>query len=142
MVIRGLRLALLAAVASLASCGDPDARLVGKVASPDGEQVIALYYVVPGSIQREYLALNVAPPAASYAPRDSVASFRKATELRAYWTADGRPVVVVRSMDGSIFDDVPELLACVGAEITCDGPQPRGRSIAVRQFESGGQPPI
>ena len=141
MPVRAKSIAMIPVVAALMSCGDPDARLIGKVESPDGKRELSLYYVVPGSILDEYLVLNVAPRGEPYAPDDSVATFAKANDLRAYWAADGRPVIVVKAMDGGIRERVPELSVCVGNEVKCVKPNPGGQHLAVRAFETGGSPP-
>lgn len=127
MLMRILLLALLPSLAILSGCSDPVTKLIGSAASPDGKHEFTLYEVMRGAMASNYLALNVATPDAPYSPDDSVASFHKASDLRAYWTADGRPVLVVRSMDGGIFDDIPEMMVCVGSGTGCSGLRAQGR---------------
>jgi len=131
MQMRALTLGFTPVIAALVGCSEPDANLVVKAVSPDGKRVIAAYHVVPGSILDEHLVLTVAPASAAYRPDDSVASFAKVTELRAYWTADGRPVIIAKTMDGAIFDGTPELIACVGSGANCAQLKPRGREVMI-----------
>jgi hypothetical protein len=109
--MRILTLALLPPIALLSGCDDPPTKLISSAASPDGKREFTLHEVMRGPMASSYLALNLAAPDAPYSPQDSVASFHRATDLRAYWTADGRPGLVVRSMDGGIFEyDIPEMI--------------------------------
>ena len=134
MLMRFLMLALLPSMAILPGCSDPETKLIGSAASPDGKQEFTLYVVMRGAMASEYLALNVAAPNAPYSPDKSVASFHKATDLRAFWTADGRPVLIVRSMNGGIFDDISEMMVCVGPGTGCSGVRAQGRQIAVKNY--------
>ena len=75
----------------------------GTAVSPDGKKALTLFAVVQGSILDDYLALNLAEPGALYSEGKTVASFSRATELRAFWTPTGQPVLVARNLTGTIF---------------------------------------
>lgn len=96
---------LLATGLALNSCTDapPTTTVVGTTKSPDGKKALTVFAVVPGSILDDYLAVNISEPGAPYSEAQTVASFSDATELRAYWTQTGQPVLTVGAMTGTIL---------------------------------------
>lgn len=110
---------LLATGVALNGCADPPpaTKVVGTVKSPDGKQALTLFAVVPGSILDNYLAVNISEPGAPYSEAQTVASFSDATELRAFWTQTGQPVITAGAMTGTTFPLGKDcgLVVCQGA---------------------------
>ena len=128
---------LVIGAAALAGCSEPQRKLVGKAISPDGKMALALYHEVPGSIIDDRLVLTIATPTAEYSADDSVAGISVASHLRAYWTPDGRPALLARSLEGWVNSEGPNpLRVCIGAANDCANLDLPLRKIEVQNYRS------
>lgn len=130
-------LAIATAVFALAGCGEPERKLVGKSVSPNGKLALALYHEIPGSIIDDRLIMTIAPPNADYSADTSVAGISVASNLRAFWTPDGRPVLAASSLRGWVNSDgANPLLVCIGGANECAKLGLPGGKIEVQNYRS------
>lgn len=131
------QLALLLIAAVTTGCGihEPDIKAVGSVVSSDGKRVLTAYVVVPGGTLEDYLALNLAPPGASYSPEDTLASFSKVSKLHVFWTHTGKPALVASHLEGVVFvrGKPSELLHCQRV-LNCPAPDSKHAAIAIERY--------
>lgn len=134
-------LALIAPAALLTACSEPDRRVLGKAVSPDGKLAITFYHEVHGSILDDDLVLTIDAAGAPYRQGTSIAGAKVATDLRAYWTADGQPVLAAKTFDGWIYatpsHHSPQLLVCVDAKSGCAHLPPPKTFFRVKRYRSG-----
>ena len=132
---------LIAILVQLTSCGEPDHRVLGRAISPDGKRAITFYHEVRGSILDDNLILTIDVPTAPFRQDTVIAGAKVATDLRAYWTAEGQPILAARAFDGWIYATPnrhsPQLLVCIDAHSDCLHLPPATTAFKVRRYRSG-----
>ena len=138
MFSRPIKLALLLSFLAVAGCSDPKRKLIGQALSPDGKLALALYHEVPGSIMDDTMVLTIAASDAPFSAKASVAGIKTATNLRAYWTADGRPVLAAQSLNGWVTSEPTRLglRVCIGADVDCVNLGPPVSKIELKNYRS------
>ena len=130
-------LAIATSVLALAGCSEPERKLIGKSVSPNGKLALALYHEVPGSIIDDRMVMTIAPPNAAYSADDSVAGISVVSNLRAFWTRAGRPVLAASSLRGWVNSDGSNpLLVCIGDANECAKVDMLGSKIQVQNYKS------
>lgn len=136
-----LRLGLVTLTAiALSGCTRPASTttVLGTIVSPTGKQALTLFAVVPGSILDDYLALNLSEPGAPYSEKQTVASLSRVTDMRAFWTRTGRPVLAARDLAGTVFahGKASQLMVCRRVE-TCPKMPANSPRITVATYPPG-----
>ena len=138
MFSRLIKLSLLSSLLAVAGCSDPKRKLIGQALSPDGKLALTLYHEVPGSIIDDTMVLTIAASDAPFSANASVAGIKTATNLRAYWTAEGRPVLSAQSLNGWVTSEPSRssLRVCVGADVDCANLGPPVSKIELENYRS------
>jgi len=136
---RVLHLAAASAALFVGACRDPERRFIGTTLSEDGTKALTLHHEVRGSIMDDSLVLTLAPPSKALSAEGSVAGIKAAKNLRAYWDADGSPVIVADYFNGWINSEPPgpTILVCIGRDKACAHFSPPAGALKVNNYRSG-----